>query len=265
MPAGVVHRLPHADRRRAPVLVGQDEGAPAGIDLHLQRHPQQLAVAEQALVVAGDPRRAAVEVEPLGEGGGLVGLADHLDPRSVADAPVAAADPVAGLQDRHLESGPLQLVGADEAGDPGPQDHHPGAAAGVRRKVWARLGDVGGQQAHRLHHAVDGAGPADGGDPVEELTATEGHWKTSGSGRTRGQRGRAGAVKPTRPGSWQSPFHTCPDDREARSPTRKTPRGQAPAIPPAARSAGRGAAPPAHAVRSRAPAPAAGPPTRPGR
>src|SRR5580692_7460029 len=103
MSARVVDRPAQLDRRGGQVAAVGDVSAAAGIDLDLQGNAQLAAIADQALVVAGNTGRAGVEVEAVGESRGLVGLAAHLDPGPATDAPVASADPVARLQHRDIE------------------------------------------------------------------------------------------------------------------------------------------------------------------
>ena len=55
------------------------QGAIVEIDLNFERYTEQFAVAEQTLMMAGDTRRSGVEIEPIGEAGGLVGLAEQFD------------------------------------------------------------------------------------------------------------------------------------------------------------------------------------------
>ena len=162
MAAGVVDPLAQLDRLAAVGLVTPQKGAAADIDLHFERHAQLAAIGQQALMVAGNAGRARIHVDVLLKGDGLVGLAHHLDLVAAAQGPVTTAEAIASLQDGHGEPGPLQLIGADQTRDPGPQDHHPTSLAKIRRQGRGGGGGLGGVQPECGHCAIGRPQPAHG-------------------------------------------------------------------------------------------------------
>ena len=111
---------------------------------------------------ARDTRGTGVEIEAGIEAGALIGPADLLDPVAATDRPHAAADAIARFEHGDLVPGFLQLVGGDQAGDPGSENYHrPAVAAGSRKLEILGAGRRRDRQAERLHRQIGCAGAAD--------------------------------------------------------------------------------------------------------
>lgn len=125
MPPRIVDRL--ADGERRLLHIRPHLGAMAAVDQHFQRHTQFAAIVQDRAVLAGNPRRARVEVMPRVECGGLHAAVLVVHAVAVADRPGTAAHPLTGLQHVHVEPGAGQFQRRHQPRDSGPQYQHASA------------------------------------------------------------------------------------------------------------------------------------------
>src|SRR4029453_18699373 len=104
-------------------------GRAARIYHHLKRNAETARVTEDGVVLRRQPRRAGIEVEAVGELADLVGPAGLDDTVAAANGPHPAGDPVTRLEHGHVPTGAPELVGGDEPGNAGAEDHDLAAAA----------------------------------------------------------------------------------------------------------------------------------------
>src|SRR5262249_44777863 len=171
----VVDRLAQLDRPPGVDRLVHEQRAAAGIDLDLERDAELPAIAEHALVVAGQPRRTGVPVEAVIEIAELARAVGELERCAAADGPGAAADAIARLEHGAVVAGLAELVGGGQARHPGAEHHHLGAMvrAALERE---RLGDRrGADETHRLHCEIGRAVAADLRDVPQEVPTRATH------------------------------------------------------------------------------------------
>src|SRR5437870_1845561 len=93
-------------------------------------------------MVAGNARRACIEVEAVIECAPLLSDIVQLDARTAPDRPVPSADSIASLQNRNVVAGLSKFIARREPGDPRTQNHDFDSLAGLGRQRWrARIRD----------------------------------------------------------------------------------------------------------------------------
>ena len=106
-------------------------GGAVDVDEHLHRHVEAPGIVEDQPMRGRDSRSAGVEVKPLVISRPLIGPTGLDDPIAAAHGPHPATDTVARLEHGDLVARLAQLIGGDQAGDPGAEYDHrlAGAAA----------------------------------------------------------------------------------------------------------------------------------------
>ncbi len=148
MPAGVVERLAHTERRL--LQIGAQLGAVAGIDQHLKGHAQLAAVVQNRTMLAWQPCRSGIEVQTGSKLRRLAATVQIIDLITVAQCPVTPAHPLARFKDAYLKACALEFVGGHQPGDPCTEHQHPRALPGLRTVVEFLVLQMGrGPQAQR--------------------------------------------------------------------------------------------------------------------
>src|SRR4029077_20170655 len=94
-PARVVHGLAHLDRLSAVRGRIEQPGAPAGVDLDLQRHAALPAIPATGLVVAGEASRTRIPIESRFEVAELARPVGKLDACAYMNRPIACTEALA--------------------------------------------------------------------------------------------------------------------------------------------------------------------------